>query len=97
MAKVQPGDKIYVPGEKLPYRVRCRDDRFIICTKPFNPKRTVMYFIVDLKERLRGPDDVVFCLGYETDEDCEDRLAELQVSQIHVSRRHSIPLDLDIE
>lgn len=34
--KVNVGDKVYFPNEKKPYRVRARDERFIICTKPIN-------------------------------------------------------------
>lgn len=94
--KVRVGDKVYFPNEKRPYRVRARDERFIICTKPYNPKHTVRYTIIDLQERRRGPDNMVFCFGYESDEDCAERLAELQSGEIEVSRR-GIPLDIDIE
>lgn len=95
--KVELGDKVYVPNEKKPYRVRARDERYIICTKPFNPQHTVLYFIVDLVERWRAPDNMIFCSGYETDKDCQERLAELQSGEIELSRRRGIPLDIDIE
>ena len=72
--KVQVGDKVYVPNEKKPYKVRCRDERYIICTKPMNIYHTVMYFIVDLVDKWRAPDNSVFCFGFETDEDCIERL-----------------------
>ena len=94
--RVSVGDKLHVPLQIRPYTVRCRDDRYIICTKPFNLRRTVQYFIIDLKERLRGPDNMVFCFGYETDEQCLERLKELQDGTIEVSRRRSIPLDIDV-
>lgn len=87
------GDKVYIYGEKRPYTVRCRDFRFIICTKPFNLRHTVMYFIIDLEYLLRGPDNSVFCSGYETDEQCFDRLMELRNGEIEVSIRRSVPLD----
>ena len=67
--KVKVGDKVYIPTDKRPYRVRARDDRYIICTKPFNIKHTVLYFIIDLVDRWRAPDNMVFCFGYETDKD----------------------------
>lgn len=95
--RVEVGDKVYVPKEKRPYRVRARDERYIICTKPYNPQRTVLYFVVDLKERVRGPDNMVFCSGYESDEDCAERLKELQSGEIEVSCRRHVDLDIDIE
>lgn len=95
--RVEIGDKVYVPNHKRPFRVRARDDRYIICTKPFNPKHTVIYFIVDLVEKRRAPDNMIFCCGYETDEQCQERLKELQSGKIELSWRRGIPLDIDIE
>ena len=86
-----------MPIEKRPYTVRARDDRYIICTKPFNAKHTVIYFIIDLVERWRAPDNMIFGLGYETDEQCAERLEDLQSGTIELSRRRGIPLDIDIE
>ena len=76
--RVEVGDKVYIPDQKRPYRVRTRDDRYIICTKPYNPQHTVLYFIIDLVDKWRAPDDRLFCMGYESDEDCQERLTELQ-------------------
>ncbi len=88
---VKVGDKIYVSEEKKPYKVKARNNRYIIATKPFNPKHTVLYFIIDLVRGVRGPDNMVFCHGYETDEDINERLAELQNGEIEVSYRRSVP------
>lgn len=95
--KVQVGDKVYVPNEKKPYRVKARDERYIICTKPMNIYHTVLYFIVDLVDKWRSPDNMIFCFGYETDEDCKDRLKDLQDGRIELSVRRGVPLDIDIE
>ena len=95
--RVEAGDRVYIPKEKRPYKVRARDDRYIICTKPYNPQHTFMYFIIDLEEKRRGPDNMVFCFGYESDEDCMERLKELQEGKIEVSRRRDVPLDIEIE
>ena len=95
--RVEVGDRIYIPDHKRPFRVRCRDSRFIICTKPMNVYHTVIYFIIDLKEGVRGPDNMVFCSGYETDEQCQERLAELQSGRIEVSWRHRKELDVEVE
>lgn len=94
--KLQVDDKVYVKECVRPFKVICRDDRYIICTKPFNIYHTVIYFIIDLEKQLRGPDDRVFCAGYETEEQCLQRLAELQSGHVSVSLRHSLPLDLEV-
>lgn len=90
--KLKPGDPVYVHNEVRPFRVKCRDERYIICTKPFNLQHTVIYFIADLELGIRGPDNMVFCCGYETQEQCDERLKELQNGEIEVSRRHCVPL-----
>lgn len=95
--RVQVGDKVYIPNEKKPYKVRARDDRYIICTKPDNLRKSHWYFIIDLEDKWRGPDDRVFCMGYDTDNDCQERLKELQEGKIELSVRRGIPLDIDIE
>lgn len=97
MMKASVGDKVYIPNEKRPYTVQARDERYIICTKPFAAQHTVLYFIVDLVEKRRGPDNMIFCSGYETQEDCIERLQELKQGDIELSRRRGIPLDIDIE
>lgn len=63
--------------EKRPYRVRARSGRFIVCTKPFNPKKTVLYTIIDLVENVRGPENLIFGMGAESDQDCWDMVDRL--------------------
>lgn len=74
-----------------------RNERYIICTQPYNPKRTVMYFIIDLERGIRGPDNMIFCFGYETALDCAERLDELERGRIEVSQRRCVSLDLEVE
>ena len=88
--RIKPGDRIFLHDESRPYRVQVCDERYAICTKPFNLRHTVRYFIIDGKEEIRGPDDRVFCEGYETAQQCEDRLRQLQRGEIAVSRRKSV-------
>lgn len=95
--RVNIGDKVCVPTDKRPYTVKARDERYIICTKPFNVRHTVLYFIIDLLNKWRAPDNMIFCSGYETIEDCQERLKELQDGTIELSRRRGIPLDIEIE
>ena len=74
------GQKVYFAEEKRPYTIKACDDRFLICTKPYNlRKNTVLYTIVDIVEGIRGTDG--YSLGpydYTTTEDCEAFLKELQ-------------------
>lgn len=87
---VKVGDRLYVPNEVKPYTVRARDERYIIATKPFNLKHTVLYFIIDLVKDVRGPDNMIFCFGYETDKAISERLQELNNGEIEVSKRHGV-------
>lgn len=87
------GDKVKFANEAKAYTVRCANDRFAICTKPFNAKRTVLYTIIDFQERRRGPENLIFGMGAETDEQCEAMLARLVSGETAVSRRHGIDLD----
>ena len=67
MNKFKVGDKIHFEGERNAYTIRACDSRYLICTKPFNPRKTVLYTIVDLQEKVRGTENLVFCMGFETD------------------------------
>lgn len=86
------GDRIRFAEERGPYRVKTRSDRYLICTKPFNLKRTVIYCIVDFEQQIRGPDNMVFGRGYETDDDVAARFAELMSGKIQISHRRRVPL-----
>lgn len=86
------GIKIRFAEEKQPYTARACNKRYLICTKPFNPQRTVLYTIVDLQEKTRGPENLVFGLGAETDEECQKMLERISSGQTEISRRREINL-----
>lgn len=86
--KVNTGDCIAV--HESMYTVMARDERYIICVN----KEDDEYFIIDLVRQERGPDNMIFCIGYENKKQCEERLKELQEGQIELSGRYSIPLDI---
>lgn len=86
------GDKIKFAGEKRPFTIRSCDSRFLICTKPFNLKKTVLYTVVDLKQNIRGTENLVFCMGYETDEDCYEALIRFQTGESEISHRNYVEL-----
>lgn len=85
-------EKIWFVEEKLAYRVRAQNSRFLVCTKPFNLKHTVLYTIVDLEKNIRGTENLIFCMGFETDQDCEAALSRLESGESEISYRNRIPL-----
>jgi len=93
---VYPGSKIKFFNEVKPYKVRCNSERYTICTKPFNPEKTVLYTIIDWDEQRRGPENLVFGFGAETDEQCLEMLVRLldgRTGRSEVSFRHDVPLN----
>ncbi len=87
------GDKIKFNGEKQRYTLQARNDRFLIFTKPFNARKTVIYSIVDLERKERGPDNLVFSHGHETKEQCEYNLKLLSENKMEVSYRRCKELE----
>ena len=94
--RVSVGDRVTFSGEVKSYKVRAvsPDERYAICTKPFNLKKTVIYSIIDFEENRRASDDRIFCSGYETDDDVAERMNELVSGKLALSRRHSCPLHI---
>jgi len=71
------GRRVKFAEEKRPYVVQACDSRYAVCTKPFNPRRTVLYTVIDLEENVRGTENLIFGMGAETKEQCEDMLDRL--------------------
>lgn len=92
---VAVGQKIWFVGEKNPYTIRCFNNRFIICTKPFNLKKTVIYTIIDLVRNVRGTENLIFCMGFESDQDCNEALQRLSSGESEVTYRNFVPLYIE--
>lgn len=90
------GDKVKFCREKQRYTVRAISDNFIILTKPYNLKKTVIYTIIDIKRNVRGADNLIFCNGYETDEDVKEAMEMLENGKMEVSYRNYVTLDIVI-
>ena len=86
--------KIKFAEEKRAYTIRCSTPRFAVCTKPFNPKRTVLYTIVDFVDEIRGTENLIFGHGAETDEQCQAMLSRITSGETEISRRNRIPLNV---
>lgn len=88
------GDKVRFAEEKQAYTVQARSDRFLVCTKPFNPRRTVLYTVVDVANQVRGMENLIFGMGAETRAQCEQMLERLERGKTEVSYRNRVPLRL---
>lgn len=94
MCRYTKGNKIYFQEEKKPYTVRACNDRYLICTKPFNILHTVQYTIVDLIENIRGTENLIFGASYETDEECNEAILRLNSGETEISYRNRIDLNI---
>lgn len=92
---IQVGTKIWFSGEKKPYTVRCSSLRFVICTKPYNLKNTVLYTIIDTQQFIRGTENLIFCNGFESNDDCKEALARLESGELEVSHRNRVTLEIE--
>lgn len=80
--------KIKFDRERQGYTVRASNDRFMVCTKPFNLQKTVLYTIVDREKKIRGTENLVFGLGAETDIQCLEMLERLTAGKTEISHRN---------
>lgn len=93
--KLPKGSKIKFIEEKQVYTVRASNVAFSICTKPMNAIKSVLYTIIDWKDNVRGTEDLIFGMGAETDEHCEEMLERLTQGESSVSSRNQIPLKIE--
>lgn len=96
MIDQQIGDRIKFAEEKQKYTIQSRNERYLICTKPFNPKHTVLYTIVDLQKGIRGTENLIFGMGAETKEDCDAMLKRLDSGETEISHRNHIQLFIEV-
>lgn len=92
---VKVGDKVKFEEERQAYTVQARNERFIICTKPFNVRKTTLYTIIDLERGVRGRDNLIFGMGYETPEQIQDNMERLARGDMEVSYRNFIDLRVE--
>ena len=88
------GTKIWFSSERHGYTVRASNTAFAILTKPFNAQKTVLYTIIDWERGIRGPSNLIFNIGAETDEQCSQLLDMLTSGEIEVSSRRCVKLDI---
>ena len=91
---VPVGTKIWFESERQGYTVRASNTAFAILTKPFNISKTVLYTIIDWELGIRGPSNLIFNIGAETDEQCLELLDMLTSGEIEVSSRRCVELNI---
>ncbi len=96
LSAAKVGDRVWFASEKQAYTIQARGGRYIVCTKPFNLRKTVLYTVVNLVERVRGTENLVFGHGAETREQCEAMIKRLTRfdDPTCVSYRNRIELDV---
>lgn len=93
--KLKVGTKVKFISEKQMYVVQASNGIFAVCTKPFNAQKTVLYTIINHLEKVRGTENLIFGMGAETREECEDMLKRLTQGDSEVSHRNRVPLDIE--
>lgn len=73
-----PEVKIGWKGQKKKFKVIARNDNFIIIARPYNPKKTFEYSILDLEHMLCNHDNCYSKYDYSNKDECIKALAELQ-------------------
>ena len=73
-----PGSKITWKGQNKRFTVIARNDNFIIITRPYNPKKTYEYSILDLEYMECNHDNYYCKYDYSNKEECIEALKELQ-------------------
>lgn len=92
--RIPEGSKLWFKEEKQGYTVIASNIAFCVCTKPMNALKTVLYTIVDWERGIRGPEDLVFGMGAESEQDCREMLQRLTEGDSEVSTRHQAPLNI---
>ena len=93
--KMPEGTKIKFAEEKQRYTVISSNRFYSVCTKHFNPKKTVLYTIIDWYNQIRGTENLVFGMGAETKEDCDEMLKRLTDGDSDISSRNWCKLNIE--
>lgn len=73
-----PEAKIGWKGQKTKFKVIARNDNFIIIARPYNPKKTFEYSILDLEYMQCNHDNCYNKYDYSNKDECMEALIELQ-------------------
>ena len=93
------GDKIKFQSEKQRYTIQAKNDRYLICTKPFNARKTYLYTIIDLERLVRGALNLIFGTIYNLDNlvQAQKCIEDLEKGEYEVSHRNCLKLDVVVQ
>lgn len=82
----ETGMKIRFTEEKQAYTVQAvsRTGRYVVCTKPFNARRTTLYTVMDLALGVRGPGTSWMC-DAQTPDACRDTAAMFEANDTYAA------------
>ena len=90
------GDKIKFAGQKQRYTIRACNERYLVCTKPFNARKTYLYTMVDLQEGIRGTDGyAIACYDYRIPSHARMYLKDLHKGKVEISHRNRVELKIE--
>lgn len=103
--KVDVGTKLLFSNEKQHFTVRASNRFYAVCTKPLNlikriggkkyeHTKTVSYTVIDFTKNIRGTENLIFSMGSETNEQCEEMLERLTNAKSDISYRNNVPLNI---
>lgn len=93
-SKIPVGTKIWLGKQTKPFTVKASNRFFSICTKPYNPQKTVLYTIIDWHHQVNSTENLVFGFGAETTEECEEMLQRLTDGKSNLSHRKIVKLNI---
>jgi hypothetical protein len=98
-AALEVGERVRFRGEgSARFKVRAKGGRYVILTYPFHQKEkwrgNHIYTVIDLYHGIRGTDDCVGSLGYETDEQIAHALERLESDEFQISVRNNVTLEI---
>lgn len=95
MVEVVPvGTKVWFRSHVRPFKVIASNRFYSVCTKPFNAKKTVIYTVVDWRNKFCGTENTLWGGGAETEEECQEMLHRITSGKSDISSRNWAKLDV---
>ncbi len=95
---IKPGTRIKFTDDRCRWQVRATSENFAVCTRQadFRPRGELFYTVVDFRQNIRGPVNVIG-QGWktETDEECRELVELVEAGKWAVSHRNRVALSIE--